>query len=161
LGDTFGADAERDDLPTLAERLGWCVQAELALARGQPAMALEITTRLVATADSATDIDQPVVPRLLLLHGRVFTALQRNDEAEATLLEARAVAEAQRVQSLSWQIQVALGRLYHSCLRRRDAAQAYAAARQMVEQLAATIPDAGLAAVFPGQAPAQTSIVAV
>lgn len=155
LGETFGADAERDDLPTLAERLGWCVQAELGLARDQPAMAREITNWLVATAASAPDIDQPVVPRLLLLHGRVLAALQRNDEAEATLLEARTVAEAQSAQSLTWQIHVALGRLYHSCLRRRDAAQAYASARQMVEHLAAAISDAGLAAAFLRQATAR------
>ena len=64
------------------------------------------------------------------------------------LLEARAVAEDQQTQSLTWQIHVALGRLYHNCLRRRDAAQAYAAARHVVEQLATTIPDARLAAAF-------------
>jgi DNA-binding CsgD family transcriptional regulator len=155
LGETFGTEAERDDPPTLAERLSWCAQAELALARGQPALALEITNRLVASAASATDTDQPIVPRLLLLHGRVLATLRRNDEAEATLQEARAVAEAQRAQPLSWQIHVALGRLYHSCLRRRDAAHAYAAARHVVEQLAATIPDAGLAAAFLRQATAR------
>lgn len=155
LNESFGDEAADEAPSTMAERLGWYAWAEIMLARSQPAQALEITTRLVASAAAASDTEQPVVPRLLLLHGRVLAALQRNDEAEAMLLEARTVAEAQSAKSLSWQISVALGRLYHRCLRRRDAAQAYASARQMVEQLAANIPDAELAGAFLRQATAR------
>lgn len=154
LGGTFGAEAERNNPPTLAERLGWCAQAELAIARGQPAMALEITNWLVATADSATDTDQPVAPRLLLLRGRALSAL-RSDKAEAALLAARAAAETCGARPLIWQIDVLLGRLLHAQLRRRDATAAYASARQNVTELAASIPDAGLAAAFLRQAMAR------
>ena len=56
---------------------------------------------------------------------------------------------------LIWQIDVLLGRLLHAHLRRRDATVAYASARQSVTELAATIPDAGLAAVFLRQATAR------
>jgi DNA-binding CsgD family transcriptional regulator len=154
LNETFGAEADCEAPPTLAQRLGWCARAELALARDQPAAALAIADWLIATAGSSTDAGQPIVPRLLLLRGRALAAL-RSDEAESTLLAARTIAETCGARPLTWQIQVALGRLYHSRLRRRDAAQSYAAARHTVEHLAAAIPDAGLAAAFLRQATAR------
>jgi DNA-binding CsgD family transcriptional regulator len=115
---------------------------------------LAIADRLMATAGITTDADQPVVPRLLLLRGRALSAL-RSDEAEAALLAARAVAETCGTRPLIWQIDVLLGRLSHAQLRRRDATVAYASARQSVAELAATIPDAGLAAAFLRQAMAR------
>jgi DNA-binding CsgD family transcriptional regulator len=154
LDEIFGAAADADACPTLAQRLGWCTRAELALRRDQAAVALTIADRLIATAGSPTVAGQPVVPRLLLLRGRALAAL-RADEAESTLLAARTVAETSGAQQLTWQIHVALGRLYHANLHRRDAAQSYAKARQIVEELAATIPDAGLAAAFLRQATAR------
>jgi len=95
------------------------------------------------------------VPRLLLLRGHALAALRADDEAESTLLAARTATEMSGAQPLTWQIHVALGRLYHVNLRRRDAAQSYARARQIVEELAATIPDASLTATFLRQATAR------
>jgi len=155
LNEIFGEESDAETPPTLAQRLGWCARAELAFRRDQPAAALVIADRLIATAGSTTVNDQPVVPRLLLLRGRALAALRHNDEAEAMLLAAHAAAEACGAQPLTWQIHVALGRLYHTCLRRRDAAQSYATARQIVEELAATIPDAALAEAFLHQASAR------
>jgi DNA-binding CsgD family transcriptional regulator/GGDEF domain-containing protein len=154
LHESFG-DESADEAPaTLAQRLGWCARAELALARHQGVRALAIVDRLMMTASITADADQPVVPRLLLLRGRALSAL-RSDKAEAALLVARAVAETCGARPLIWQIDVLLGRLLHAHLRRRDATVAYASARQSVTELAATIPDAGLAAVFLRQAMAR------
>jgi DNA-binding CsgD family transcriptional regulator len=154
LNETFGPAGEADASPTLAGRLGWCARAHLALGRNQGASALAIADRLIATADSAAETDLPLVPRLLLLRGGALAALHA-DEAEAALLAARTVAERYRTRPLAWQIDVQLGRLYHALLRRRAAAQFYATARLLVEQLATTILDAELAATFLRQATAQ------
>jgi DNA-binding CsgD family transcriptional regulator len=151
LNQGFG-DESADAFPaTLAQRLGCYARAELALGRDQGVRALAIADRLMATAGTTTDADQPVVPRLLLLRGRALSAL-RSDEAEAALLAARAVAESCGTRPLIWQIDVFLGRIAHAQLRRRDATVAYASARQSVAELAASIPDAGLAAAFLRQA---------
>jgi len=115
---------------------------------------LEIVTWLAATSGSAAATDQPVVPRLLLLRGRIAAVL-RADEAEAALLAARSVAETCGIQPLTWQLHMALGRLYQAQLRRRDAAACYASARQLVSEVAATIPDASQAAAFLRQATGQ------
>jgi DNA-binding NarL/FixJ family response regulator len=53
-----------------------------------------------------------------------------------------------------------LGRLYHIQLRRRDASEAYATARRIVAELAASVPDPVLAATFLRRASARMPRVA-
>jgi DNA-binding CsgD family transcriptional regulator len=154
LSETFGLAGEAAASPALTERLGCSARAQVALGRNQGAAALAIVDRLLATVGAAAETDQPTVPRLLLLRGRALSALQA-DEAEAALLAARRVAERCGTVPLIWQIDVRLGRLYHAQLRRRAAAQSYTTARLLVEQLAATIPDASVATTFLRQASAQ------
>jgi DNA-binding CsgD family transcriptional regulator len=152
LAEIFGRESQEEAPPTLAQRLGWYARAELALRRDRPAAALAIADRLIAAAGASEDGDRPVVPQLLLLRGRALAALRRFDDAESTLQAARAVAEECGARPLRWQIHVALGRLYHAQLRRRDATQSYVTARQLVEHLAATVPDTALADAFLRQA---------
>jgi DNA-binding CsgD family transcriptional regulator len=154
LGEIFGAESDADDPSTLAQRVGWCAHAELALRRDQPAAALAMIDRLIVTAGAHTVDAQRVVPRLLLLRARALAALRRDDEAESALHAAGTSAEMCGAQPLTWQIHMLLGRLYHTQLRRRDATQSYAAARQIVAALAATVPDPALADAFLRQASA-------
>lgn len=132
--------------PTLAQRLGWRARVELALRTDQAATALAYTDWLLSTVVREHADQQPAV--VLLLRGRALAALRRDDEAETTLRTAQAIAEEAGAQPLIWQIHVALGRLYHRMLRRRDATRAYAIARDIIEQLTAAIPDVGLSDEF-------------
>jgi DNA-binding CsgD family transcriptional regulator len=124
---------------TLAQRQLWCAQAELALARGDSTLALQIVTRLI---ESAAHVEQGGgIPRLWRLHGVSLAALDRLPEAEAALCAAQAAARAQGARSLLWRIQVSLGNLYHTQGRREAAEEAAQEARAMIEELAADLTD--------------------
>ncbi len=79
LNAEFGGDAP---VQTIGQRIAWCAQAELALARGDPALALQITQRLSASAANtgnrsrngaakrAGDVDCAGSPPLAVAHLR-------------------------------------------------------------------------------------------
>ena len=62
-------------------------------------------------------------------------------EAEALLLSVREIVERQGARPLIWRTRLALGHLYEAAGRPAEAQQEYLAARQMVEALAADVPD--------------------
>jgi DNA-binding NarL/FixJ family response regulator len=62
-------------------------------------------------------------------------------EAEAALLAAQAVAQAQGARPLLWRILVSLGKLYRAQAHRDQARAAFEAARAVIEELAAKIQD--------------------
>ncbi len=125
---------------TLQERLIWAARAELALARGQADVAVDIVDRLIATAQNLTDAGR-VVPRLWWLRGEALIGLDRFDEAERALSEARTAAQTQGRLPLQWRIELALGRALLAQRRRAEAEAALNAARVSAETLAATLPD--------------------
>ena len=125
---------------TLQERLIWASRAELALARGQDELALEIIERLIAAAQNLA-VAGRVVPRLWWLRGEALLGLECFGEAEAALRDALVVAQAQGRLPLQWRIELALGRTLLAQRRRTDAEEAFNAARASVETLAATLPD--------------------
>lgn len=131
---------------TAAQRLCWCARAELALARAEPGLALEIADRLIASAPNRSH-DQ-VIPRLWQLRGEALAGLRRVDEAERQLRAAAQAAATARRRSLLWKIQLTLGRLYLAERRRDDAAAELSAARSLVAELAADVPDEALRANF-------------
>jgi DNA-binding CsgD family transcriptional regulator len=119
--------------------MAWCAHAELALARGDPEQALQITDRL---CDSAANIsEQRGIPRLSQLRGEALMALHRIAEAETELRRAREMTMAQGAKPLLWRICVKLGRLYQTQSREAEAELAFSAARTIIEELAANIPD--------------------
>jgi DNA-binding CsgD family transcriptional regulator len=131
-------------METRGQRLAWCARAELALAEGDPALALQIVDWLIASAGHVERYGEGCVPRLWHLRGEALAALRRLDEAEAALLVATVGADRWGLRPTRWRIQVSLGKLYHSLGRRKQAEAAFAAARAIVEDLASTTTDSTL-----------------
>jgi len=126
-------------MQTIGQRLVWATRAELALARGDPGQALDITERLIASAANLSD--EHVIPRLWKLRGEALAALGRIEEAETMLRAAQEAAQAQGLRPLLWRIYVSLGKLYQTQAREAEAEQAFSPARLLIEELAANLPD--------------------
>jgi predicted ATPase/DNA-binding CsgD family transcriptional regulator len=132
-------------LATLVQRQSWDTRASLALARNEPQRALDIVERLIG---SAANPHGQVIPHLWKARGQALAALGRTAEAEATLQAASASAREQGLRPLLWRILLAQGQLYQTQARKADAEQAFAAARAIIEELAAALPDEPLRAAF-------------
>jgi DNA-binding CsgD family transcriptional regulator len=140
-------------MQTQGQRLCWAAAAELALASGNVAKALDCVDCLIATASAASE--PGAIPRLVYLRAEALAALGRSDEAEAMLLAAAQGAEQRELRPLLWRIQVSLGRLAQRQARRKQAAAAFAQARTIISELGASISDPELRAGFLRQALAQ------
>ncbi len=135
---------------TMAQRLMWCAQVELALAYGDPTRALEIIDQLIASAANVSEGEH--ILRVSKLHGEALIALQRITEAKAALEAAQEVAATQGVRPTLWRIAVLLGNFNKAQGHHEEAEQSYSAARTLIEELAATIPDESLRDNFMRQA---------
>lgn len=124
---------------TMGQRMAWCARAELALARGDPELALQITQRLSASAANISE--QRSIPRLSKLRGEALIALGQETEAETALRSAQEMTTAQGASPLLWRICVTLGTLYQSQSRAAEAEQAFSTAHAIIAELAAHIPD--------------------
>lgn len=140
---TLQAAMPREREPrTLSERrLAW-VWGEVALAQGEPQVALQTAERLIASVPGASRT-QPI-PRLSKLRGEALVALKRPNEAVEALETAKRGALERREVPLLWQIHGSLGRVYRLLKRESEASQAMVAAREGIESLAQTIDDADL-----------------
>jgi DNA-binding CsgD family transcriptional regulator len=131
----------RPDAPKAVwfDRLGWLLRAELALAKDDPARALDAVDDLIATAL------QPAAPRaiptLWLSRGKALAAQGRNDEATAILREAAGEARTRQGRTLLWQILLALGRVELQRGKRPEAERALDEARAVIAEIAATLPE--------------------
>src|SRR5205823_2109046 len=112
------------------------------LARGEPARALALVERLIATAPNLTA--ESVLPRLWLLRGEALMCLKRFAEAENVLQLARAKASTRGLRPMLWHIHHALGKVYQAQDRRKDADREYSAARAIAAELAGGLSDANL-----------------
>jgi DNA-binding CsgD family transcriptional regulator/tetratricopeptide (TPR) repeat protein len=126
-----------DAAQTLGQRLAWCARAELALARGEPHVALHVTGKLAAFV--ASEGGAPL--RLRFLRGEILMALQDLAEAEKELRVARDVALALGAKPLLWRIHLALARLYAAQARSDKAELERVAAQVITDSLADAIPD--------------------
>jgi DNA-binding CsgD family transcriptional regulator len=127
---------------TLSQRRVSWVWGELALARGEARIAVQITERLIASAPG--NLHTRPIPRLLKLKGEALVALKRLEEAVEALEEAKRGASERREAPLLWHIHGSLGRVYRLLKREHEASNAVIAAREGVESLSQTIDDAGL-----------------
>jgi tetratricopeptide (TPR) repeat protein len=133
-----------DDPPhTLAQQVVYSARAELALARGEPARALEIIDQLIASAAHAKP-DGSNILGVSMLRGQVLAALGKFAEGETALFAARAIADAQGALPLQWRIHAALGKLYRAQGDEQKAADAFAGARVIVDKLSRGIADEAL-----------------
>ena len=130
----------------MGKRYCWAKRAELALLRGDPALALEITDRLIASAPGMPD--EGVITFLWMLKGQALTALERAEGAKAFLEAATENARALEERFLLWRVHASLGRLYTKMGRQREAQREFSTARDLVEELAATVPDEALRDYF-------------
>lgn len=119
---------------------------ELALARGEPTLALQVTEQLLESAPGV-DRAQPI-PGLLKLKGEALASLNRLDDARQALEEARRGAQERQARHLLWRIHRSLGRLYQRLEREAEAERELVAARAVIESLAATIDEPGLTENF-------------
>jgi tetratricopeptide (TPR) repeat protein len=129
-------------MDTLGKRYCWARRAELALAQDDPALALDITERLIASAPGMSP--GRVITFLWKLKGEACAAMGRTDQAESLLRAALENARAVGERFLLWRVHASLGRLYRAMDRKREAEEAFSAARELVQELAATIPDEAL-----------------
>jgi ATP/maltotriose-dependent transcriptional regulator MalT len=137
---------------TVGQRMVWCARAELALARGDAELALEITDQLIASAANVSA--QHGIARLSKLRGEALAALHHEAEAETELRTAQEIATVQGARPLLWRTCVTLGNLYRVQSRREEAESAFSTAGMIIEELAASIPDGYLQEDFLRQATA-------
>jgi len=148
-----------DPTQTVGQRLVWYARAELALARNDLPLALHITDQLLASAANISE--ERVIPRLWKLRGEALVALHQEAEAEKMLRAAQDAAHTQGLRPSLWRIAIDLGKLYQAELRDEEAALAFATAQELIEDLAASIPDTSLrdhflhkaSELIPGQEP--------
>ncbi|GAC1642188.1 MAG: hypothetical protein NVS4B9_34430 [Ktedonobacteraceae bacterium] len=124
---------------TMAQRMAGCAFVELALAQGHPTRALAIIDQLIASSAQGAEGRNSL--RVLHLRGEALAALQRIEEAEAAFKTVHEIAIVQGVRPVQWRTCVALGHLYQTHRRNTEAEQAFATARALIEELAATIAD--------------------
>jgi tetratricopeptide (TPR) repeat protein/transcriptional regulator with XRE-family HTH domain len=149
------------DVPahTIEQRGIWCVRAELALDRGDAPGALRIVEQMVQSAPNVSA--ERIIPRLWKLRGEALALLQQGEEAEFVLRAAQDGAVAQGARPLLWRIHAALARLYAQQGRPADADRERAAARLIVEALAAGVADVPLRDRFLERATASVIMASV
>jgi tetratricopeptide (TPR) repeat protein len=118
------------------------VWGELALAQGEPAVALSIAEQLIVSAPG--DEHQQPIPHLLALKGEALLALKRLEEAVEALEDAKLGAEQRQAPSILWRIHRSLGRVYHLLKREDQAQHQWSVAREIIAKLAATIDETAL-----------------
>ncbi len=140
---TLKAVMPREQEPrTMSERSLTWAWGELALAQGEAPVALEIAERLITSAQGQLPT-QPI-PQLLKLKGEALVATKRLSEAVEALEEAKRGALLRREAPLLWQIHRSLGQVYRRLKREEQAQGEWAAAREIIGQLAATIEEEAL-----------------
>jgi tetratricopeptide (TPR) repeat protein len=126
-------------MDALGKRLCWARWAELALAQGDPVLALDITDRLIASVPGM--LPGQVVTFLWKLKGKALAAMGETEEACSLLYAALDNAHAAGERFLLWRIHASLGQIYHASGRPAKAQREFSAARDLVRELADTIPD--------------------
>ena len=109
----------RSATPTLGARQLVLARAEVALAVGQPAETLRLTTEFDVTS----------TPRVALLRGQAFAALEQWADATSLLDVAREGALAQHARPILWRVDAARGGVYLGERRRLEARRAFDEAR--------------------------------
>ncbi len=124
------------------ERQAARVWGELALAQGEPAVALRIAEQLIVSAPG--DARPQPIPHLLALKGEALLALKRLEEAAGALEDAKLGAEQRQAPSILWRIQRSLGHVSHLLKREDQAHREWSEARDIITKLAATIDETTL-----------------
>ena len=138
---------------TVGQRTTWQSRAEILLAHGDTAQALQIIEGLISTAANLTP--EQSLPLLWKLRAEALIHLQRYDAAEATLQRAETSVRQQGLRPLLWRIWLVQARLAQRLRRHDETEQAFARAFQLIEELAADLPEQPWRATFLQQACSQ------
>lgn len=148
-GDLSGAEAiltsimPREQRPhALSGRLLAWTWGEFALARDEPDWALERADLLLASAPG--DQKGQPIPHLLRIKGQALVALGRLDEATQALSGAQRGAEMRHDLAILWRVHAAQAYVRTRVKEDEAARRELHAAQQIIETLAATIPDTSL-----------------
>ena len=135
---------------TTGQRLIWYAKAKLALAEHDLDLVFQIVHILLqAEADNVEGKDNDVViPYLWVLRAEAEIETGHLTEALATLEEARQVALVQGLKPLLWRLWMQIGRINQLNQTSHLAAQAFATAKMIVEELAVGITDKALRKTF-------------
>jgi DNA-binding CsgD family transcriptional regulator len=148
LGEVLDASDARH---TAVERDCWAAAADLELALGNPATALEIIDRLIATTINGGP--GKIVPRLGLLRGQALMAVEAWPEAIETLGPALTMAEARGFQPTAFRLQHHLAVACRHAGNPREASSYRDAALQTIQSIAGSMPDAEMRQRFLERAP--------
>ena len=129
---------------TQGRRCVWRGWVELALARGEPDVALRLTDSVIATTPHA----ERGVPFVLLLRARALAERGQLEEAEADARRARALAIADERCGIVWRSSIVLGNILRVQKRVTEAEAEHREARTLIAQIAESLPDAELRASF-------------
>jgi DNA-binding CsgD family transcriptional regulator len=140
----------RSSAQTVIGRKVLASRALVALASGDPELALSIVDSLLSTTRNRRD--GVVVPFFGRLRGEALTQIGRFEEAESQLAAALATATSSGFLPVVWRLQAALGRLHAESDRKLVAANWFSAARDTVETLSKVIPDDRLRDTFVSEA---------
>lgn len=129
-------------MDTMGKRYCWARRAELALYQGEPGEALEIVERLIASALGLSH--GGVITFLWKLKGEALAALGSVEEAASLLNAAIENARVLEERFLLWRLHACLGRVYGAINDQEEARKEYASARELIQELASTVPDEAL-----------------
>jgi DNA-binding CsgD family transcriptional regulator len=121
-------------------------RVHLALAQDRPAEALSLIDQ--AAGRDLAEAGTGETPSLTLLRADALIRLSQFSDAEAALVAVKAAATRAGVRPLLWRAHVALGNLYRLRSEQDEARREYSAARTIIEELAANIPDGRLRETF-------------
>ena len=125
-------------MDTIGKRFCWTNRGRLALMEGDPALALSIARRLIASAPRESAL--AVIPALWLLQGEALAALGRPEEGLPLLQEAAQTAASWEYQPLYQQSLSSLALIYQQLGQTAEAKKSLAKARNLALDLSGTIP---------------------
>ena len=135
---------------TFGQRMMWQSRAEILLAHGDNAQALQIIEGLISTVANLTP--EQSIPLLWKLRAEALIHLRRYDAAESLLQQAETSARAQGLRPLLWRVFLVQAGLAQHLRRHEETELAFARASQLIEELAADLPEQPWQATFLQQA---------
>jgi tetratricopeptide (TPR) repeat protein len=125
-------------MDSVHKRFCWARRVELALLQGRAPLALEIAERLIASAPGLSPGE--VIPYLWQLKAQALAAMGHPEQASALLQAAVGNAQVPGARVLLWRLHASLGRVHSTMGQAAEAKAHFSTARQLVDELAATIP---------------------
>jgi tetratricopeptide (TPR) repeat protein len=129
-------------MDTASKRYCWARRAELALAQGDPVLALDITERLITSAPGMSP--GQMITFLWKLKGEALSTLGQTEQAVSLLEAAIKNVQATGERFLLWRLHASLGRLYLARGRPSKAEEEFAITHKLVEKLADAAPEGEL-----------------